>query len=102
MGSTELDDPFFLLRKQFVSGLSQRKRDLNLALSDQGSPESVKMVLHQLVGAAGIFGYENLGELAKNAMHALEANEPGKPLEEIIKVRDAMDQLSKAGCNDTI
>jgi HPt (histidine-containing phosphotransfer) domain-containing protein len=102
MDSNEHSDHFSLLRKQFVSGLSQRTEDLNSALSNQGSPESIRMVLHQLIGAAGIFGYENLGELAKNAMHALETNKSGKPVEEILKVRDAMDQLSKSGCNDTI
>ncbi len=63
-----------LLKQQFASGLPQRLDRIDAALdactSDMGNPTPYAALvtgLHSLAGAAGIFGFGELGEQARTA-----------------------------------
>lgn len=68
----ELARKFELLRQQFRQGLAQR---LALIEGESALPE-LEMALHQLAGVAAGYGYEALGQLARQAEHACRQGEP--------------------------
>lgn len=67
----ELARRFELLRQQFRDGLAQR---LELLEKNTELPELEKL-LHQLAGAAGGYGYESLGQLARKAEQACRSDD---------------------------
>lgn len=79
MGRSPADDAsaaraagFEALRRRFVGGLHQRWREIEGA----ADPAARASALHRLAGAAGSFGYEELGRAAR-AAERLAAGEPG-------------------------
>ncbi len=82
------------LRRQFASGLPTRLDRIDAALAacrnDGASPTAVSALvtaLHSLGGAAGIFGFDELGRQAREAERQLmqwnEGREAPEPLEKI-------------------
>ena len=74
----ELEGQLAVLRQQFCSGLPKRFDAIDAALvacrADPGNETPLRAlmtVLHSLGGAAGIFGFEALGNLARDAEHSV-------------------------------
>lgn len=63
---------FEQIRRRFVSGLARRQTEIDEA----PDPAALHAALHRLAGVAGGFGYDSLGELARQAMQALRADDP--------------------------
>lgn len=76
---------FELLRQRFLAGLARRMAELDAADDDS----SRRAVLHRLAGAAGAYGCEALGQLARQAEQALR--EP--PLGDAAQAREALARL---------
>lgn len=62
---------FEAIRLQFVRGLVERGR----AIDGAADAAQLQAALHQLCGAAGAFGYEELGQRARLALQASQAGE---------------------------
>ena len=54
------------IQRQFVDGLPRRLQEIDAATDAQARHAA----LHRLAGAAGAFGYPELGDLARRAMGA--------------------------------
>lgn len=63
---------FDALRSRFVEGLPARLREI---LGASGGPE-VCAALHRMAGAAGSFGFPEIGDTARWAERALASNDP--------------------------
>lgn len=80
---------FEALRRQFLRGLAQRLAQLDTARDDAAR----RVVLHRLAGAAGGYGYPELGQLARLAEQALREAPAGDPIlaaETLARLRDQM------------
>lgn len=98
-GALDLEAQFARIRQQFVKGLPGRWQELTQATS----PEERCAVLHRLAGAAGSFGFEALGQLAREAMAAIEAGDAVQQSACIARLEAAMQALCLAsGPGDTI
>lgn len=75
---------FEALRRTFQNGLTNRLHAIENASDSQSQHDA----LHRLAGAAGAFGYEALGLLARSAMQRCKGDpqELAAVLEEIKKV----------------
>ena len=62
---------FEAIRRQFVAGLARRHQEIEAA------PDAAALhaALHRLAGAAGGYGYTELGQMAFTALRALQAQE---------------------------
>lgn len=77
------------LRRQFLRGLAQRLVQLDSARDDAGR----RAVLHRLAGAAGGYGFAELGQLARLAEQALReapAGDPALAAETLARLREQM------------
>jgi len=70
MAIEDFQAQFTALQQQFVKGLVQRQQALRRATSVQES----QAVLHRLAGAAGAYGYDDLGNLARTAMNVMDTS----------------------------
>lgn len=79
---------FRQIQRDFVAGLPRRLQQIRAASDTQ----ELQMALHRLAGAAGGYGFDELGLLARAAMQAADAPQP------------AQDQALQAlqACADTI
>ncbi len=59
---------FKLLQQQFIAGLPARWQEIDNATA----PKLMQAALHRLAGSAGSYGFDKLGQLARQA----EATEP--------------------------
>lgn len=59
---------FKKIQRNFISGLPQRLREIQHAVDDQ----SRYVALHRLAGAAGGYGFPHLGDMAIDAMRAMQ------------------------------
>jgi HPt (histidine-containing phosphotransfer) domain-containing protein len=66
----ELAARFEQLRQHFVAGLPQRLQEFSTAANAQ----TLEAALHRLAGAAGAYGYADLGILARETMQASSAD----------------------------
>lgn len=78
---------FEAIRKQFVAGLAARQRDIDAA----PDREALDAALHRLAGAAGGYGYGELGQLARQALQAGDASALAASL---ALLRQAIDRLA--------
>ena len=62
----ELAAQFDELQRKFAAGLPQRLHDITAA----PDPQAMQAALHRLAGAAGAYGYADLGTVARQAMEA--------------------------------
>lgn len=77
---------FEAIREQFVAGLAGRQRDIDAAPDRQ----ALEAALHRLAGAAGGYGYGELGQLAHQALQAGDASALAAAL---ARLRQAMYRL---------
>jgi HPt (histidine-containing phosphotransfer) domain-containing protein len=68
---------FAKLRAHFLAGLPQRWAEIENA----ATPELRRAALHKLCGAAGSYGYTELGAAARRAEAACAAGAPGAKYE---------------------
>ena len=98
MSSDDYQVQFRALQVQFLSGLRQREAALREAIT----PQDVHAQLHRLAGAAGVYGYAELGDRARAIMHRLDQEGHEAVATEIADFcRDLLAQ-SSAVPNDTI
>lgn len=87
------------IRQQFVNGLPRRLQEIAQASEQQ----ELEAVLHRLAGAAGSFGYETLGQLAREAMAATQAQDAVQQAQCLARLETAMRDLCRMdGPGDTI
>ena len=80
---------FEVIRRQFVAGLAERGR----ALDEAHTPQQLQAVLHRLAGAAGAFGYDTLGSMARQALQASEADD-GRLAWLLVELRSEMRRIA--------
>lgn len=81
---------FDLVRKQFLTSLARRAREIDEA-PDQ---RALQAALHQLAGAAGSFGHPELSEMARRAMRAIDTGDTHALEVALERLRAAMRALS--------
>ena len=64
-----LQAQFLKIQRQFLNGLPQRMS----LVEGAADATACRAELHRLTGAAGAYGFEELGRLARDAMHLVEA-----------------------------
>lgn len=85
-----VDDQLAQIRRQFLAGFARRQQEMEQA----AGPDDLYAALHRLAGAAGSFGYEALGALAREAMHAVQARDAERSEQCMGRLRAAMRELS--------
>ena len=80
---------FETLRRQFVAGLVRRQHEIEAA------PDAAALqgALHRLAGAAGSYGYTELGQIARTALRALKAGEQADLAASLKRLQKEMDGL---------
>ena len=81
---------FDLLRKQFLTSLVRRAREIDEA----SDTRALHAALHQLAGAAGSFGHPELSEMARRAMRAIDTGDDHALSVALERLRAAMRTLA--------
>ncbi|MBU1358520.1 MAG: Hpt domain-containing protein [Gammaproteobacteria bacterium] len=82
-------DAFERLRRRFLAGLPQRRADIRQAPDAEARAD----LLHRLAGAAGSFGFDALGRLARTAESAHRQNDAGASDAVLVELEAAIDTL---------
>lgn len=97
--ASDFEAQYAQIRQQFVNGLPRRLQEMAQA----SGPKELLAVLHRLAGAAGSFGFEALGQLAREAMAATQAQDAALKALCLSKLESAMHDLGRIdGPCDTI
>lgn len=75
MASDVIPEP---LRRRYLESFPAKAAALNLVLDtlSDGNPESIRQLrdlAHKLAGSAGMYGFEELGQQAREIVHAVDA-----------------------------
>jgi HPt (histidine-containing phosphotransfer) domain-containing protein len=89
----ELAEQFQHIRKTFIAGLAQRETEI----VEARSPDHLNAALHRLAGAAGAFGFDELGRLARSAMESLHGGDDVQVRKAIAQLRNAMQMIYGTG-----
>jgi HPt (histidine-containing phosphotransfer) domain-containing protein len=82
---------FESLRANFRAGLPGRRREIALAANAADRAAA----LHRLAGAAGSYGFDELGRAAREAEHLARAGDDGPALQSALRaVQAALDAAS--------
>lgn len=81
------DLDFRELLEEFVAATPQRAQSLTTAFAD-GQLEEVRRQAHQLKGAGGGYGYDELSEVAAELERACKESQPN-----IAKIAESLDRL---------
>ena len=77
------------IRLNFIAGLPRRLEEIR----HETDAAQCYTALHRLAGAAGGYGFAHLSDLARDAMHAIEASSKPTVKEAIAKLELAMDAV---------
>jgi HPt (histidine-containing phosphotransfer) domain-containing protein len=90
--TTPAEAQFLGLRQRFVSGLTNRQSEI------EGATEhaALQMALHRLSGAAGSYGFEDLGHCARRAEALAEAGPSAGLVEAIATLMAEIGRLRAA------
>jgi HPt (histidine-containing phosphotransfer) domain-containing protein len=80
---------FETLRLQFASGLNRRLSEIDNA----PDAAALQTALHRLAGAAGIYGYVALGDLARDAMHESQLESTETVRTKLLLLREEISRL---------
>lgn len=78
------------IRQRFLAGLARRLDEIETARSK----EVLDMALHRLAGAAGGYGYTNLGQMARHASLVVQSGEDSMLAASLKQLRQEMERLA--------
>ena len=85
-------EQFAQLRRHFVEGLARREHEIDAS----ADLVALHAVLHRLAGAAGAFGYEELGECARRVMHCVRAGDAAAVALQVAQLKSVMHTISQS------
>ncbi len=83
---------FRKIQLNFIDGLPQRLEEIQQALDDHQR----YVALHRLAGAAGGYGFPRLGDIARDAMQAMQPDSKAALDDILIQLAVAMDSVIRS------
>lgn len=92
------------LRKRYKGGLSDKANTVNeysQTLTESGLSfvdwaDQVRGDLHKMVGSSGMYGYEDVAELARDIMHNLDKQDVAELEQQLLALRDLLQQYANS------